>query len=292
MTTVETVPGRSWPMRWAVSSVGATAGVVRSFGGFLTGFVVPVIWHALVTVIGRLKYRNVVVGQISDIAIGVGGFVIGGGMVFVVVSMSLFAGAEVGLQGFTGLSQIGAESFMGLAGSFANVREITPVIAGAAMAAQIGTAFTAELGAMRVSDEIDALEVMGLPPMTYLVSTRLVATLLAVVPLYLVALYASFFATRLMSVDVFGLSPGVYDFYFQAYLPSIDIVYSVTKVIVFAILVVLIHCYYGFHAFGGPAGVGQAVGRAVRTSIMTLVVVNLFLSWVFWGGGSTVTITG
>jgi phospholipid/cholesterol/gamma-HCH transport system permease protein len=133
---------------------------------------------------------------------------------------------------------------------------------------------------------------MGLPPMTYLVSTRLVATLLSVVPLYLIALYASFFATRLMSVDVFGLSPGVYDFYFTAYLPTIDIVYSVIKVVVFAILVVLIHCYYGFHAFGGPAGVGQAVGRAVRTSIMTLVVVNLFLSWVFWGGGSTVTITG
>jgi phospholipid/cholesterol/gamma-HCH transport system permease protein len=234
----------------------------------------------------------VVLSQISDITVGVGGYVIGGGMVFVIISMSLFAGAEVGLQGFTGLSQIGAESFMGLAGSFANVREITPVIAGAAMAAQIGTAFTAELGAMRVSDEIDALEVMGLPPMTYLVSTRLVATLLSVVPLYLVALYASFFATRLMSVDVFGLSPGVYDFYFTAYLPTIDIVYSVIKVVVFAILVVLIHCYYGFHAFGGPAGVGQAVGRAVRTSIMTLVVVNLFLSWVFWGGGSSVTITG
>lgn len=279
-------------MRVAVGMVAGTASVIRAFGGFLTGFVVPVVFHAVVTVIGRLRYRNVVLAQISDITIGVGGYVIGGGMVFVVISMSLFAGAEVGLQGFTGLSQIGAESFMGLAGSFANVREITPVIAGAAMAAQIGTAFTAELGAMRVSDEIDALEVMGLPAMTYLVSTRLVATLLAVVPLYLIALYASFFATRLMSVDVFGLSPGVYDFYFTAYLPTIDIVYSVIKVVVFAILVVLIHCYYGFHAFGGPAGVGQAVGRAVRTSIMTLVVVNLFLSWIFWGGGSTVTITG
>ena len=290
--TVEVIPNRSFPMRIAVRTVAQAAEWIRAFGGFLTGFVVPVIFHAVATVIGRLRYRNVVISQISDIAIGVGGFVIGGGMVFVIVSLSLFAGAEVGLQGFTGLSQIGAESFMGLAGSFANVREITPVIAGAAMAAQIGTAFTAELGAMRVSDEIDALEVMGLPPMTYLVSTRLVATLLAVVPLYLVSLYVSFFATRLMSVDVFGLSPGVYDFYFQAYLPSIDILYSVIKVIIFAILVVLIHCYYGFHAFGGPAGVGQAVGRAVRTSIMTLVVVNLFLSWVFWGGGSSVTITG
>ena len=265
---------------------------LAGFGTFVGTFAVPVLWHALVDVVLRLRYRTVVARQVSDIVVGVGGFVVGGGMVFVVFAMSFFAGTEVGLQGYTGLSQIGAESFMGIAGSFANVREIVPVIAGAAIAAQVGTAFTAELGAMRVADEIDAIEAMGLPSRTYLVSTRLVATLLAVVPLYLVSMFASFFATRWVTVSGFGLSPGVYDHYFNLYLPPVDIVYSLVKVVVFTVLIVLIHAYHGYTVQGGPVEVGRAVGRAVRASIMTLVVTNLVLSYVFWGTGSTVTVAG
>ena len=269
------------PERWLVG-----------FGVFVGQFCVPVCWHALVDVVGRLRYRTVVARQVSDIVVGVGGFVMGGGMVFVIVAMSFFAGTEVGLQGYTGLSQIGAESFMGSAGSFANVREIVPVIAGAAIAAQVGTSFTAELGAMRVSDEIDAIDAMGLPSLTYLVSTRLVATLVAIVPLYLVSLFSSFAATRLVTVRMFGLSPGVYDHYFHLYLPPIDILYSLVKVVVFTILIVLIHAYHGYTVVGGPVEVGRAVGRAVRSSIMVLVLVNLLLSYVFWGAGSSVTLTG
>lgn len=263
-----------------------------ALGVFTGQFAAPVVWHALVDVVLRLRYRKVVARQVSDIVTGVGGFVVGGGMVFVIFAMSFFAGTEVGLQGYTGLSQIGAESFMGIAGSFANVREIVPVIAGAAVAAQVGTSFTAELGAMRVSNEIDAIESMGLPSLTYLVSTRLVATLLAIVPLYLVSLFASFFATRLVTVWGFGLSPGVYDHYFDLYLPPIDIVYSLVKVVVFTVIIVLVHAYHGYTVAGGPVEVGRAVGRAVRASITALVVVNLALSYVFWGSGSSVTVAG
>ena len=99
-------------------------------------------------------------------------------------------------------------------------------------------------------------------------------------------------ATRLVTVQMFGLSPGVYDHYFQLYLPPIDIFYSLVKAGVFAVLVALIHCYYGFYASGGPAGVGVAVGRAIRLSIVAVVIVNLVLSLVFWGGGNTVSLTG
>lgn len=279
-------------MRGASHVLRRPALAIAGFGTFVGTFALPVLWHALVDVVLRLRYRTVVLRQVSDIVVGVGGFVVGGGMVFVVFAMSFFAGTEVGLQGYTGLSQIGAESFMGIAGSFANVREIVPVIAGAAIAAQVGTAFTAELGAMRVADEVDAIEAMGLPSRTYLVSTRLVATLLAVVPLYLVSLFASFFATRLVTVQGFGLSPGVYDHYFQLYLPPVDILYSLVKVVVFTVMIVLIHAWYGYTVRGGPVEVGRAVGRAVRASIMTLVVTNLVLSYVFWGSGSTVTVAG
>jgi phospholipid/cholesterol/gamma-HCH transport system permease protein len=251
-----------------------------------------VLWDVLTTLILRLKYKNVVFNLVSDITVGAGALVVGAGMVFVIFSMSFFTGANVGLQGYAGLEQIGAEAFVGLIGSFANTREVTPLIAGVAFAAQVGAGFTAELGAMRISEEIDALEVMSVRPMSYLVGTRVLAALIAIIPLYLIALFASFFATRLVTTEFFGLSPGVYDYYFRLYLPPIDILYSLIKASVFAVIVALIHCYYGFFASGGPAGVGVAVGRAIRLSIVAVVVFNLVLSLIFWGGGNTVSLTG
>src|SRR5687768_1042438 len=161
----------------------------------------------------RGRYLALLGGFISDITIGAGALLVGGGMVFVIFSMSFFTGTEVGLQGFKGLEQIGAESFTGLIGSFANTREVTPLIAGVAFAAQVGAGFTAELGAMRISDEIDALEVMSVPTLLYLVCTRVVAAFITIIPLYLFSLFASFLATELVTTKFFGLSPGRYDHY-------------------------------------------------------------------------------
>jgi phospholipid/cholesterol/gamma-HCH transport system permease protein len=240
----------------------------------------------------RGRRLGTLLALISDITVGAGALIVGGGMVFVIFSMSFFTGTEVGLQGFKGLQQIGAESFTGLVGSFANTREVTPLIAGVAFAAQVGAGFTAELGAMRISDEIDALEVMSVPTFTYLVCTRVVAAVAAILPLYLISLYASFFATKLVSTQFFGLSPGIYDHYFSLYLPPIDIFYSVVKACLFAVVVALIHCYYGFYASGGPAGVGVAVGKAIRLSIVAVVILNLLLSLLMYGGGNTVRIAG
>jgi phospholipid/cholesterol/gamma-HCH transport system permease protein len=240
----------------------------------------------------RGRRLGTVLQLVSDITIGAGALIVGGGMVFVIFSMSFFTGTEVGLQGFKGLQQIGAESFTGLVGSFANTREVTPLIAGVAFAAQVGAGFTAELGAMRISDEIDALEVMSVPAFAYLVATRVVAAVMALLPLYLISLYASFFATKLVSTQFFGLSPGIYDHYFKLYLPPIDVFYSVAKAMTFAVVVALIHCYYGFTASGGPEGVGVAVGKAIRMSIITVVILNLFMSILFYGGGNTVRIAG
>ena len=237
-------------------------------------------------------YTKLLLSLISDITIGAGALIVGGGMVFVIFSMSFFTGTEVGLQGYKGLQQIGAEAFTGLVGSFANTREVTPLIAGVAFAAQVGAGFTAELGAMRISDEIDALEVMSVPSFVYLVCTRVLAALVCIIPLYLFSLYASFFATEIVTTKFFGLSPGVYEHYFRLYLPPIDVAYSLAKACVFAVVVSLIHCYYGYYATGGPAGVGVAVGRAIRLSIVAVVLINLVMSLLFWGGGNTVKIAG
>jgi phospholipid/cholesterol/gamma-HCH transport system permease protein len=234
-----------------------------------------------------LKYRREITALVSDITIGTGALVIGGGMFFVVMSISFFTGTEVGLEGFTGLQQIGAQAFVGVISSLANTREITPLVAGVALAAQVGAGFTAQLGAMRISEEIDALEVMGIDSFVYLVTTRVWAALICMIPLYLAALFASYLATGLVVTKFFGLSAGVYQHYFQLFLPPIDILYSFVKAMVFAIAVTIIHCYYGYRATGGPAGVGVAAGRAIRISIIVVVLLNLLLSTVMFGGASS-----
>jgi phospholipid/cholesterol/gamma-HCH transport system permease protein len=282
------VPRVARPLR----STGRAVGDLLEDIGKQLLFYAQVIYEIVTQVILRLKYRNVVFNLVSDITIGAGALIVGGGMVFVIFSMSFFTGTEVGLQGFKGLQQIGAENFTGLIGAFANTREVTPLIAGVAFAAQVGAGFTAELGAMRISEEIDALEVMSVPSKAYLVATRVVAAVLAIFPLYLISLFASFFATKLVTTQFFGMSPGAYDYYFKLYLPIEDVVFSLVKAVLFAIVVALIHCYYGYYATGGPAGVGVAVGRAIRLSIVSVVVLNLVLSLIFWGGGNTVSLTG
>ena len=279
------------PWSALVVVVGAAVGVLAEIGSWIA-FTGRVAYHCIADICLRLRYRTVVAQQVSDIVAGAGVFIFGGGMVVVVFAMAFFTGSEIGLQGFKGLQSIGAQSFTGLVGSFANIREIAPLIAAIAFAAQVGAGFTAELGAMRIAEEIDALEVMGVPSVPYLVSTRVVATLIALVPLYLVSIFASFFATRLVTTRIFGLSPGIYDYYFHLYLPPADVFYSVIKVAVFTAVVAVIHCYYGYHAKGGPAGVGIAVGRAIRMSIVVVVLLNLLLSWLFWGHGGTVSLTG
>jgi phospholipid/cholesterol/gamma-HCH transport system permease protein len=258
-----------------------------------------IVWDHL-TFYGRIlrslpravRYRVEIVNLISDITIGAGALVVGGGMFFVIFAMSFFTGTEVGLQGFKGLEQIGAEAFTGVISSVANTREITPLIAGVALAAQVGAGFTAQLGAMRISDEIDALEVMGVDSFQYLVATRVWAAVITMVPLYLMALFASYLATELIVTQFFQLGTGQYRHYFSLFLPRIDVFYSFLKALVFAMVVTLIHCYYGFYATGGPAGVGQAAGRAIRVSIIAVVTLNFVLSLLFWGGQDTARIVG
>ncbi|GAA0966502.1 ABC transporter permease [Actinocorallia libanotica] len=255
-------------------------------------FLGRVVYHLVVDLIIRRKYGKAVVRHMSDMTIGVNAVLIGGGMVFVIFAMSFLTGALVGVQGYPSLQRIGVESFTGLVSSFSTIREMGPVITGIALVSQVGSACTAEIGAMRISEEIDALEVMGINSVAYLVCTRIAATVIALVPLYLLALFSSFFATKFISVQFFGMSEGVYDYYFHIYLPPQDVFYSVLKVVVFAFIVMFIHCYRGYYASGGPVGVGIAAGNAIRESGVAIVLVNLLLSYIFWGTGGTVSITG
>ncbi|MGH9138918.1 MAG: MlaE family ABC transporter permease [Acidimicrobiales bacterium] len=279
------------PVRSAVQAVDKVGDGVAGAGMFLL-FSWRVLYHLVTDVILKLRFRRTVIMHMNDIALGSGAFVIGGGMIFVVAAMALAVGGAVGVQAAAGLSQVGAESYVGLVGAFAHTREVGPLITGLCLIAVVGADFTAQIGAMRISDEIDALETMSIPSIVYLVCTRLAAIVLALVPLYMVSMFVLFFATRLVNVEQFDMSPGQYDYYFHLYLPPIDVLYSVIKVVVFCVEICLIHSYYGYFASGGPVGVGQAVGIAIRNSIIAVVTTNLLLSYLFWAGTPTVSLTG
>lgn len=244
------------------------------------------------TVSALPRHFGEILRLIGEITWGAGALIVGAGTVGVIFFMAFITGGLVGLEGFKGLELIGAEAFTGFVSAFANTREITPLIAGITLAAQIGAAYTAELGAMRINEEIDALEVMAMPTVRYLVSTRVVAALIAVTPLYLISLFASYLATQLAVVKLYGLSGGTYAHYFSLFLPPIDVFYSLIKAWIFATSVALIHCYYGYKATGGPVGVGIAVGKAIRSSIVVINVLNLALSALMWGVTDTVRIAG
>jgi len=239
-----------------------------------------------------IHYKKEVFRLIAEVSLGSGALAVIGGSVGVIMFMTFFTGTEVGLEGYQGLNQIGISAFAGFISAYFNTREIAPLVAGLALTATVGAGFTAQLGAMRISEEIDALEVMGIPSVPYLVTTRIIAGLVAVIPLYVVGLFASYFATKVIVVQYFHQSGGTYDHYFHQFLVPTDVFYSFLKVIIFSVVIMLIHCYYGYFARGGPAGVGVAVGRAVRTSIVAINVIDLFLSLALWGANTTVRIAG
>jgi len=238
------------------------------------------------------RYKKEIWRLLAEVALGSGALAVIGGTVGVITALAFFTGTEVGLQGYAALNQIGTSLFSGFVSAYFNTREISPLVAGIALAATVGCGFTAQLGAMRISEEVDALEVMAIPSVPFLVTTRIIAGLIAVIPLYIVGLLSSYFATRLVVTTFYGQSPGTYDHYFNLFLPPGDVLWSFGKVLIFAVVVILIHCYHGYHASGGPAGVGVAVGRAVRTSIVAINIIDLLLSMAIWGTTTTVRLAG
>ncbi|MFC9974491.1 MlaE family ABC transporter permease [Spirillospora sp. NPDC127200] len=238
------------------------------------------------------RYLKEVQRLLAEVSFGSGGLGVIGGTIGVMIAMTLATGMIVGLQGYSALQQIGTAAFTGFASAYFNTREIAPLVSGLALSATVGAGFTAQLGAMRISDEVDALEVMGIPSLPYLVTTRIVAGAVAIIPLYGIGLLCSYVASRQVTVWFNGQSAGTYDHYFGLFLSPTDVLLSFLKVLIFSVLVILSHCYYGYRAVGGPAGVGRAVGRAVRTSIVLISVTDFFLSLAIWGTTTTVKVAG
>ncbi|HHX84458.1 MAG TPA: ABC transporter permease [Actinomycetales bacterium] len=230
-----------------------------------------------------VRYRKQVVKEVVDVGFGSTSMIAGGGTVGIVLAMSAVAAIMVGVETYRGLDLIGMTTLSGMLSAMANTRELAPVVASIALAAKVGTGFTARLGSMRISDEIDALDSMSIPTVPYLAGTRLVATMICIVPLYAIGLVSTYIATRAVVVYVNGGSAGTYDHFFHITLGPEDVLYSLVKAVVFAAVIVLVHCSYGYHATGGPEGVGRAAGRALRTSILAIGFIDIVLTFALWG---------
>lgn len=238
------------------------------------------------------RYPTMVLRQIAGMGIGTGALAVIGGTVVIIGFLTLSTGALIAVQGYNTLSNVGIEALTGFLGAFLNVRFIAPATAGVALAATIGAGATAQIGAMRINEEIDALEVMGIRVITYLASTRIVAGVVAVIPIYTVAVLMSFLATRFGTTVIYGQSAGVYDHYFSTFLHPTDLLWSFVEAVTMAAAVMAVHTYYGYTVTGGPAGVGEAVGRAVRMSITAGVFILLTITLSVYGQSGNFHLSG
>ncbi|MEZ0053438.1 phospholipid/cholesterol/gamma-HCH transport system permease protein [Mycobacterium sp. MAA66] len=228
-------------------------------------------------------YRKEILRLIAEIGMGTGAMAVIGGTVAIIGFVTLAAGSLIAIQGFASLGNIGVAAFTGFFAALANIRVVAPVVTGQALAATVGAGATAELGAMRISEEVDALEVMGVKSLSFLVSTRLVAGMVVIIPLYAMAILLSFLSAQLVTTLFYGQSVGTYEHYFHTFLRVDDVMWSFLEVIIMSVVVLLNHCYFGYYASGGAVGVGEAVGRSMRTSLISIVTVVLLFSLALYG---------
>ncbi|AFR48174.1 MlaE family ABC transporter permease [Gordonia sp. KTR9] len=257
--------------------------------GQIVLFVGKTIWLLPKTI---RNYRQATWKTMNDMAWGNGSLVVDGGVLSLMFFLGIAVGAVVATQAFMALDLLGFGALTGIIESFGNIRVIAPIITGIGFAAQAGCRMTAEIGAMRISEEIDATESMGLQSIPFVVGTRVIAGLLIILPGYLMGLVVSFVVGGII-IKVFERQPrGTYDHYFTQFLNWPDLGASLLKTAVFCLVVTLIHCYYGYFASGGPAGVGLASGRAIRASLVAIVVMNFVMTVMIWGLSPDLTFKG
>ena len=243
-------------------------------------FIGQTLWYLPLT---AHRYRRQTLQAMNSLAWGRGSIIVDGGTISILLILGTAVGASTAIEAFATLNIIGFGALSGIVGGIGAVREIGPLVAGIAFTVQAGCRMTAEIGSMRISDEIDAIEALGLRPIPFVVGTRLIGGMLVVIPGYLLTLVASFYAMDAVIRVFHGQPGGTYNHYFVEFLVPTDLIYSLIKAVVFCGAVTLIHCYYGYFVTGGPVGVGRASGRAVRASLVTIMVLDFTLTVMLWG---------
>jgi phospholipid/cholesterol/gamma-HCH transport system permease protein len=211
----------------------------------------------------------------------------------VIWGLTFIIGLQCGIEGAYLLRAQGAPAYAGVFSAWCDLREIMPYAFGYMLAAKVGTGIVAELGAMRISDEIDALEVMGVPPVTFLCATRLLAAWIAFPFMYLVGIGIMYLASYLAVVEQIGdVSSGGYLLIFWMFQNPPDLIFSLIKGMVMATAIVLVGCYYGYTAGGGPVGVGTATAKSMVLNIVLVHIIGMLGTLVFWGANPRAPIGG
>src|SRR5919204_4599677 len=215
------------------------------------------------------------------------------GSALVIWGMVFILGLECGIEGAYFLRAQGAPAYAGVFAAWCDLREMVPYMFGYIMSAKLGTGIVAELGAMRINEEIDALEVMGVRPITFLASTRLLGAWLVLPFIYVAAVGVGFLASYLAVVKQIGeVSSGGYFLIFWMFQNPPDFFYSVVKGMVMATAIVIVGCYYGYTASGGPVGVGQATAKSMILNMVLVHLIGMMGSQVFWGANPRAPIGG
>jgi phospholipid/cholesterol/gamma-HCH transport system permease protein len=215
------------------------------------------------------------------------------GSALIIWAFVFIIGLQCGVQGAYFNRSVGAPSLAGLFSSYCDLREAVPYAFGYILAAKVGTGIVAELGAMRISDEIDALEVMGIEPVTFLAATRLLGAWIALPFLYLVGIGVAYLASYIAVVQQVGdVSSGGYLLIFWKFQSPPDLFFSLIKGMVMATIIVLVGCYYGYTASGGPIGVGTATAKSMVVNIILVHIVGMLGTLVFWGSNPRAPIGG
>jgi phospholipid/cholesterol/gamma-HCH transport system permease protein len=208
------------------------------------------------------------------------------GLIFII-------GLQCGIEGAYFNRAVGSPAYAGVFAAWCDLRELVPYAFGYMMAAKVGTGIVAEIGSMRISDEVDALEVMGISSMTFLCATRLLAAWLVLPFMYLAGIGAGFFASYLAVVQQIGeVSSGGFFLIFWMFQNPPDLLYSVIKAMAMATVIVLVGCYYGYNASGGPVGVGTATAKSMVLNIVMVHLIGMLGTQLFWGANPRAPIGG
>src|SRR5687767_15928647 len=215
------------------------------------------------------------------------------GSALVIWGLTFILGLQCGIEGAYFSRSVGAPSNAGTFAAWCDLREVVPYAFGYMLAAKVGTGIVAEIGSMRISDEVDALEVMGISSMTFLCATRLLAAWLVLPFMYLAGIGAGFFASYLAVVEQIGeVSSGGYFLVFWMFQNPPDLLYSAIKGMAMATLIVLVGCYYGYNASGGPVGVGTATAKSMVLNIVLVHLLGMLGTQLFWGANPRAPIGG
>jgi phospholipid/cholesterol/gamma-HCH transport system permease protein len=202
-------------------------------------------------------------------------------------------GLQCGIEGAYFTEAQGAPVYSGVFAAWCDLREVIPYAFGYMMAAKVGTGIVAELGAMRISDEIDALEVMGIDSMVFLCGTRLLAAWIVLPFIYMAGIGGAFLASYIAVVQQIGyVSSGGFLVVFWEFQNPPDFLFSLIKAMTMATAIVIVGCYYGYNASGGPVGVGTATAKSMVLNIVLVHLIGLMGTQIFWGSNPKAPIGG